>query len=164
MKFYVLLVIVSICGLPFSPGQVEVNEINTIREIVFIRTEGLTLAEQVQTTTKDQAVSLFCRLIKDYYKDTQPAMLELCQDKELSLSTTDFDVIYKDIEKRLYVDHHLKDSHYLLLCDEHINRSIAFYTEIAKDGRWEKVSYFSFIALPQLFNIKKELEKIIRDH
>src|SRR5690606_41826069 len=99
-------------------------------------------------------------LIKAYYEHTQPAMLELCKGKNLQLSERELHVILEYLEKNFETYSSEKEQEYLQLCEEHINKSIQVYTSLVQDRKWESVSYFSFQALPELFNLKQELRKI----
>jgi len=139
-------------------GQTTQNDI--LRDIVFIRVQGLGMAELFYDNTSSESIKQICIRLKSYYKDTQSAMLVLCNGKDLKLSSTDADIILGDLKKGLETNNLHKEQDYLLLCEAHINSSISFYVTLAKQEYWNDIAHFSFLALPELFNLKQEISKI----
>lgn len=160
MHIQVLLLLFFMSSLPVSEAQSDVRESEVLRGIVFMRTEGLGMIELFYKHSRNKPVRDICLRIKAYYEQTQPAMLELCKGKNLQLSERELHVILEYLEKNFETYSSEKEQEYLQLCEEHINKSIQVYTSLVQDRKWESVSYFSFQALPELFNLKQELRKI----
>ncbi|TDQ80005.1 hypothetical protein [Sphingobacterium yanglingense] len=149
-----------IVPIPRSEAQNEEVENSVIRNIVFMRTEGLGMAELFYNHSKDKKIRELCSRIKSYYTATQPDAVALCSGKDLQLAEAEFELLYGRLQKGFEGYDAKKEGAYLEVCEEHINKSIAFYTQLVQDGAWEDISYFSFKALPELFNLQQEMRKL----
>lgn len=163
MYFQILAVLCFFIS-PVSRGaaQNDVRELQVVRNIVFMRTEGLGMIELLAKHCSDKQIQNVCARVKKYYVDTQPAMLELCKGMDLQLSKDDMASILETLEKGFENYDPTRNLDYLKICEEHVNRSIKIYASLAKEDRWNHVTYFSFKALPELFNLQQEIRKIKR--
>lgn len=157
-----LLLLLFIVPLPRTEAQSDAREHEVLRTLVFMRTEGLGMIELLSTHSKNKNTLELCHRIKRYYTETQPATVELCQGKDLRLSEEEVDLILGSLEKGFENYDAKKENDYLQLCEEHINKSIAFYTQLVQDRKWENLTYFSFTALPELFNLQQEIRKLTK--
>ncbi|HCU46591.1 MAG TPA: hypothetical protein DF610_18840, partial [Sphingobacterium sp.] len=60
-----------------------------------MRTEGLVMTQLMEKHTTDKQMLLLCKRIKNYYKTTQPILLEIVKGKTLQLDQRQFDQIWK---------------------------------------------------------------------
>lgn len=141
------------------PSFQDARQDETLRTIVFVRTEGLLLIQLLQQHTKDKKLLGLCKRIIHYYKETQSDLLKACKGKDLQLSKQQFEYIQKDLQTQLLTNGMLNDSICMVYFREHISKSIQMYSLILKEGKGDDISYFSFRALPQLLNINEELNK-----
>lgn len=161
MNVQVFVLLILLVAPFFSPeGQPYTQESDVLRTIIFMRTEGLGTAELFEVNTRNKNNRVLCQRMKSYYSNTQPALIEICRGKDLQLSDKDVEVLLSRLKRSFEGYKDEKENDYLLLCEAHVNKSIQLYTKLVQDHRWEHISYFSFIALPELFNLKQEIRKL----
>ncbi|ERJ57291.1 hypothetical protein [Sphingobacterium paucimobilis] len=153
-----------IVPIPRTEAQNEQVEGRVIRNIVFMRTEGLGMAELFYSHSKDKKIRELCSRIKSYYTATQPDAVELCTGKNLQLAESEFELLYGRLQKGFEGYDSQKEGAYLEVCEDHINKSITFYTQLVQDAASEDISYFSFKALPELFNLQQEIRKVRKQY
>lgn len=151
-----------ISPLAMGAAQNDLRELKVVRNIVFMRTEGLAMVELLAKHCSDKRIQKICNRSTKYYKDTQPVLLELCKGMDLKLSKEDMESLFELLENGFKNYDHTRELDYLLIYEEHVNRSIKIYAELAKENRWDQLAYFSLKALPELFNLKQEMRKIIK--
>ncbi|SKB39210.1 hypothetical protein SAMN05660841_00225 [Sphingobacterium nematocida] len=154
------LLFLFIIPTPRSEAQSDPRENEVLRTIVFMRTEGLGMIDLLNQHTHNKEVKALCVRMKTYYVETQPETVELCRGKDLQLDEKDVDLLLSRLKKGFENYKPERDSDYLLLFEEHINKSIQLYAEIVQEQRWENISHFSFTALPELFNLQQEIRKL----
>lgn len=152
---WICLLFFSSCGV----GKRE-KEQAVVEKLVMLRTEGLALAEFIASNAKDSAILLMCQRIKDYYIQTHPDFLHVCAGRPMGLTERDFDELWSRIEYRLRTDCTSFGMTSLKLCEENIDTSIALHEEILEAQEWEDICYFSFVALPDLYNQRSELHSL----
>lgn len=159
-----ILFFLFIVPIPRSEAQHEQVESRVLRNIVFMRTEGLGMVELFYNYSKDKRIRALCGRIKSYYRSTQAEAVDLCAGKDLQLSEAEFEMILGRLRRGFERYDSQKEGAYLQICEEHINKSIALYTQLIQDGSWEDISYFSFKALPELFNLQQEIRKVRKEY
>ncbi|UPZ35375.1 hypothetical protein MUB18_14795 [Sphingobacterium sp. PCS056] len=131
----------------------DLNDENTLRDIVFMRTEGLVMTQLMEKHTTDKQMLLLCKRIKDYYKTTQPILLEIVKGKTLQLDQRQFDQIWKAGEKSFENYNEKNKKQWKLLFEQHIHACVQAYTKLLQERQDDDISYFSFQALPELVNL-----------
>jgi len=111
----------------------EKRELQILKEIVLIRTEGLCLIEKLEQVTDDSAILLYCAEAKRYYTLTQPHLVDMCRHKPLGLQQEDYTEIMTKLERedtvqKSYISLYLL-AHYSSLIDQHI----VYYTEYQQE-------------------------------
>ncbi len=155
-----LIVGFSACTMDDASKQ---REAVIVRELVLLRTEGLALAEFVGSKSADADVIKVGEQLRAYYQQTHPDFLRACTGSQIDLNDADFDSLWTKINDRFVSEDQSMESLCLQLCDENIRTSIKLYEDIIRERESEKISYFSFIALPDLYNQQQQLDKI-RSH
>lgn len=155
--FLIFLFIVPVSG---PEAQINMQEADVLRTIVFVRTEGLGMTELFYAHTRNKKIRTLCQRMKSYYINTQPVIIEICRGKDLKLVEKDLELILDDLKKDFLGYKVEKENDYLLMCEEHVNKSIQLYTKLVQEQQWEDISYFSFEALPELFNLQQEIRKL----
>ncbi|MDR2283611.1 MAG: hypothetical protein LBE37_10395, partial [Sphingobacterium sp.] len=117
-----------IVPIPRSEAQNEQVESRVLRNIVFMRTEGLGMVELFHSHSKDKKIRELCNRIKSYYTATQPDAVALCAGKNLQLDQAEFELLYGRLQKGFEGYDVQREGAYLEICEGHINKSIAFYT------------------------------------
>ncbi|GHE35393.1 hypothetical protein GCM10017764_18340 [Sphingobacterium griseoflavum] len=133
---------------------------STIRQLVLLRTEGLALAEFVEAKSQDSDVIQMGKQLKSYYQQTHPEFLNACAGNKLDLDDSDFDSLWTSISDRFQKSNQSIENTCLYLCEENIKASINLYEEIIQQHEFEEISYFSFIALPDLYNQQEYLNNL----
>ncbi len=157
-----LLLIVSFSSCKMNDAAKQ-REAAIVRELVLLRTEGLALAEFVGAKSIDADVIQIGEQLRAYYQQTHPDFLQACTGSQIDLNDADFDSLWTNISDRFVSTDQSMESICLQLCDENIRASIKLYEDIIRTRESEKISYFSFIALPDLYNQQQELHKV-RSH
>lgn len=155
-----LIVGFSSCKMDDAAKQ---REAIVVRELVLLRTEGLALAEFVGSKSLDADVIQVGKQLRTYYQQTHPDFLQACTGSQIDLNDADFDSLWTNISDRFVSADQSMESLCLQLCDENIRASIELYEDIIRTRESEKISYFSFIALPDLYNQQQQLHKV-RSH
>ena len=154
------LLFLFIIPMPRSEAQSDPREYDVLRTIVFMRTEGLGMIDLLHSHSHNKEIKALCLRMKSYYTETQAGAVELCKGKDLQLSEKDVDVLL-DRWKKGFENYNVeRESDYLQLFEEHINKSIQLYAELVQEQRWEDITHFSFKALPELFNLQQKIRKI----
>lgn len=157
---FLLSVLLSACRTP--DVQKEQNERFAINELLLLRTEGFALVELAHTYVDNQEISAMCQRIMAYYKDTHPDFVKLCQGKQIAVGEQDFELLWNKIIDFLENNEQGLEGAFLDLCQDNILRSIALYEIIIQRNDWEDMSYFSFRALPDLYNQQGDLRILSR--
>lgn len=129
-------------------------ENNVLRELVALRTKGLLMNETIRKHNKYTNVLALSRKVTSYYEITQPNFLAVCKGKDLQLSASQFDTLSYLVERDF---NGLSATASLQSYEDHINTCIQIYSRIIQEGKTDELSYFSFIALPGLLNLKEEI-------
>ena len=74
------------------------NESKTLEKIIYQRTEGLLVLEKILNNTQHDDISIICEEIKLFYEYSQPYLLELCYNRELNLTMSDYNDIHQQLE------------------------------------------------------------------
>lgn len=154
---FLVLVTFSACK---NAGHEDERELRIMRELVLLRTEGLALADFVQTKAQDPKVIAMCEELHSYYEETHPEFLQICAGRQISVSDQDFDLLWNKMSERFSIGNTSVEQTCLQLCEENICSSIRLYEEIIQKRDWEDMAYFSFIALPDLYNQQQDLEQL----
>jgi hypothetical protein len=128
---------------------------HTLRDIVFMRTEGLVMAQLMEKHSKNKEILLLCKRIKSYYKDTQPILLEIIKGKTIDLDDSQFEQIWNAGEKSFAYYSEESASKWNKLFLEHINACVNAYTQLLRERQDDDIAYFTFRALPELVNLAK---------
>lgn len=154
---FLLLVTVSSCT---NGGKLDDKELLVMQELVLLRTEGLALAEFVQSKSADPEVLAMCENLQRYYEETHPEFLQICTGRKIALSNSDFDLLWGKMSERFSAGNHSVETTCLQLCEENIQSSIKLYETLIQKRDWEDISYFSFLALPDLYNQQQDLQRL----
>lgn len=131
----------------------DLNYENTLRDIVFMRTEGLVMTQLMEKHTKNKEMLLLCKRVKEYYQKTQPILLEIVKGKTLDLDEEQFVQIWKAGEKAFQNYDEKTQKEWNSLFATHINACVQAYTQLLQERQDDDISYFSFQALPELVNL-----------
>lgn len=160
MNTKVFLLFISLLFLP----QEKVNKAiydqeDILRRLVFLRTEELYMIEILEQYTTDPQLKILCKRIKEYYKNTQPYFLKLCQDKNLNLTYEQLSSVINRVNKAFDSYHPSLDKSYLYRSQLYNNQAIEIYMQLIKQPKEVEFLNFSLIALPELINLKEEFLK-----
>lgn len=163
MVFRALLLIITLVSpLLNKAGQQALSQEEVIRNIVFMRSEGLSMTLLLLDRSKDRSVLHVGNRVKSYYQWTQEETLNLCKGKKLNMSSDQFDLLYSRLQNGLIRGGEKTEYDYLKIYDDHITKNIAYYMSLLKERKYDDVTYFSLIALPELFNIQQELKMLLQ--
>lgn len=142
-------------AVPTSEGeQLAINQ------LILLRTEGLILAEMVHERTERDEIRKMCKKIIAYYQDTHPGFLEICENRIIAVQSKDFDSLWNKTNDFMDTSGYDMEETFINLYQNNIERSITLYEVIIQSNDWEDISYFSFLALPHLYNQQQELRAL----
>lgn len=163
MVFRALLLIITLVSpLVNKAGQRAPSQEEVIRNIVFMRSEGLSMTLLLLDRSQGSSLMDIGNRVKSYYEWTQEETLNLCKGKQLNLSSDQFDLLYSRLQKGLLSGGEKTEYDYLKIYDDHITKNIAYYMNLLKERKYDEVTYFSLRALPELFNIQKEVKTLLQ--
>ncbi|WP_437920064.1 hypothetical protein [Sphingobacterium sp. LRF_L2] len=146
-------------SLVFILGACEVRRDNTkagesdvLQELVLLRTEGLIMTEYMLSNADNKEILTVCKRVKKYYTLTHPDFLRLCTGYSMELKESDFTLLWNDVHQRFIAARDSVDCFYLDCYQENIRSTIALYENLIRRQESEGISYFSFVALPDLYN------------
>lgn len=131
-----------------------------LRDIVFMRTEGLVMTQLMEKHSKNKYMLLLCKRIKNYYKDTQPILLEIIKGKTIGVDQSQFEQIWKAGENSFAYYSDESENKWNKLFLEHINASVNAYTKLLQERQDDDIAYFTFRALPGLVNLSNAFETL----
>ncbi len=157
-----LLIIMVFSSFVNKAGQRAPSQEEVIRNIVFMRSEGLSMTLLLLDSSEDRILLDIGNRVKSYYEWTQEETLNLCKGKHLNLSSDQFDLLYSRLQKSLVSGGKKSQYDYLQIYNDHITKNIAYYMNLLKDRKYDEVTYFSLKALPELFNIQQEVKLLLQ--
>lgn len=161
MQVYILLCYILLLSQPCSNQVQRISEEESaLRDIVFMRTEGLLMTQMLEKNSKNKDVLKICKQVKVYYKQTQPQLLAVTQGKDLKLDESQFATIAKEVEKKFENYNVNREDKWIDMYKLHIHNSIRVYSLFLQRREWVSVTYFSFKALPELINLELEFNKL----
>jgi hypothetical protein len=131
-----------------------------LTNIVFMRTEGLVMTQLLEQKSKNKKVLAICKRARRYYIQTQPTLLEVLKGKMLALDARQFEDISKEAEKKFDKYSVKNEGQWVRLYQDHIQNAIRTYSLLLQERKWASVTYFSFLALPELINLQEEVKKL----
>nr|WP_315395312.1 hypothetical protein [uncultured Sphingobacterium sp.] len=131
-----------------------------LRDIVFMRTEGLVMTQLMEKHSKNKDILVLCKQIRNYYKNTQPILVDIIKGKTIDLDQNQFEQIWKAGEKSFLYYSDESESKWNKLFLEHINASVNAYTKLLRERQDDDIAYFTFRALPELVNLAKAYQAL----
>lgn len=163
MRIYSIIITIFLLFQSSALISQDIKNESTLRNIVFMRTEGLVMTQLMEQHSKDKQMLSLCKRIKSYYKNTQPILLDIVKGETLDLEKSQFDAIWKAGTASFANYNEKTEKDMNLMFEEHINASVNAYTALLKEGLEDDVTYFSFRALPGLVNLAEECVAINED-
>lgn len=127
-----------------------------MKDLIYLRIEGLLLLELLQNSDTTDSYLEFQESLTNYYNDTQQQFLKLSLEQSLNFNSLQQEEMVEQIGLILKQNSSCETSQCLILIQNNISKSIQAYTQIVQNNQHDQLSYFSFLALPQLFNIQEE--------
>ncbi|AIM37131.1 hypothetical protein ACFX5U_09870 [Sphingobacterium sp. SG20118] len=159
IQVYLWIVLSSFLSMP-AVSQQGTTEESMLRNIVFMRTEGLIMTQFMEKYSKDKKILMLCNSAKDYYEKTQPTLLEVVKGKSLDLDKGQFEQIWKAAQKSFETYDVKNQAIWNSLYEEHVQASIRAYMMLLQEREWPDVTYFALEALPGLINLQEEFTKL----
>lgn len=154
-----LLGIVIFQGCNASIKESE-NKDEIVSKLVILRTEGLAIAEYLNSKTQDPEVKEFCLYVKNYYKSTQKDFVKLCEGKELNVEEADFNEIWFTINDGNEVYDEFVEKRLMSVCKENLEISFDLFYQIMNSHTNHHIGGYSYKAMPQLYKTLKEIESL----
>ncbi|UIR57364.1 hypothetical protein LZQ00_05980 [Sphingobacterium sp. SRCM116780] len=159
LNIIVLTLLVSLQS--FSLGQQQQQKKETVlRDIVFMRTEGLIMTQMMEKHSKNKNMLAICKRAKSYYTSTQPMLLEITKGKALDLDKRQFEQIWKEAEKSFQKYTIKNEDEWNRMYEGHIHACIRAYSLLVQEQQWPDIAYFSFHALPGLINLEEAFKQL----
>jgi len=161
IRFIFLMLLLNVCySCSFFSRDQQDDEV--VKELIYLRIEGLVLIELLKDSDKTPRAEALHRALTAYYKTTEADFVQLYQTRQLDFSPSEQDEIVKRME--LVVEQHnpCAGKECLLLIQKNIRKAIQAYTTIVRERKNDDVAYFSFLALPGLFNLQQELQYMLK--
>ena len=140
----------------------EFTKEEVIRNMVFMRAEGLHFSESLYKHTQNNLIKRVCKRVQKYYNQTQPAFLRLCTAKELGLAEEQVLLIFSRVDscfKQYAVD---REAEFLSQIQELNTRSLSYHAHLLQNRKWEDVAVYSFQVLPELMNLQNDITNLMR--
>lgn len=159
-----ILMLIALLGSESCDGtrRESENEMFVINELFMLRTEGMILCQIAEAADSDGQILNACDRFHAYYAATQPEFLSLCDGRSIALDESDFDTIWKNVERGVKKNAVFSKSDFITLTTDNILRSIALHEIILERMEWEDVSYYAFKSLPELYNQQQLLSDLRR--
>lgn len=144
--FWGLSLFLSCSGKPVDKSM---KEAIALEEIVYLRTEGLLLLEKLVDHCNTNEDCMLGKKIMNFYADTQPSLVGLCENKELNLTMSAYQEINTEVE-RLFED---GTSYYEFVLEKllsNLNNQKTFYLRILEDEELSNLHYYTLDSYLQM--------------
>lgn len=145
-----------------KPKDNVVKEEMVLEEIVYLRTEGLMLLEKlVDHCPSDDDCMIGAKML-NFYSESQPNLVVLCENKKLNLSLTAYEEISNEVEALVedsasYYEHILEK----LLSNLHYQKEI--YLRILQDSELNSLHYYTLDSYLQMVCFIEDYKNLITD-
>lgn len=142
--------------------RAEFTKEDVVRNMVFMRAEGLYFSEKLSNHTQNNLIKRICKRVQKYYSNTQPAFLRLCTAKELGLAEEQVLLIFSRIDS-CFQEYTLdREAEFLSQIQELNTRSLSYHAHLLQNRKWEDVAIYSFQALPEIMNLQNDITNLMR--
>ena len=136
------------------------REIDYLKNIVYLRTEGLIALQQLKKFPDYIDVKLIEHIIDNLYVNTQNQLVELCTDKELYLHESDYDQILSQVEIREMAKDSEKYHLLLSLLNENLLNQKELYIHLLKEPGLKEMKSFAYESYLRLIALEVEFDAI----
>lgn len=151
------VVLLSCSGKPIDNAMKE--EV-VLEEIVYLRTEGLMLLEKLVDHCPSDDECMMGAKVLNFYSETQPSLVGLCENKKLNLSLSTYEEISNEVEKLLQDS----SSYYEFLLEKlltNLHNQKDIYLRILQDKELESLHYYTLDSYLQMVCFIEDYKNMI---